>query len=325
MNQILYTIENKEDKNKLNNITIFFAIAIIIFGILMASMGGYRIVSAKIQKEEAIEAAKVPSVKLNAESNHVIISVKHSKEIKDIIYSWNDGEETVLSKNTTDDIEEYIDVPAGTNTLKVTVYDIDGKNTTETKEFTYEGTYMDVSIIENKSLKIVVTDMAGLQSVTYNWNSDEGVTAYPDEDDLTKIEIVTDIPSGLNTIKVNAVNRNNITQSKEVNVKGVTKPTMKISYNADKTRLKMKLNDDQGIQTYSYTLSNAPLKDVVENGQIIEEFKDKIQVVEQQSKPGNGETSIEDEVPFNSGFNYLEVTITNVDGAEETFTGWCAK
>mgnify|MGYP006990239389 CR=1 FL=1 len=72
--------------------------------------------------------------------------------------------------------------------------------------------YPPIDIIINPNMIIViakniVTDMLGLQSVTYQWNTEEVQTAYPEEGNSQKIEINTDIPTGLNTIKIRAVNK----------------------------------------------------------------------------------------------------------------------
>lgn len=328
MNQILYTIENESEKNRMKSVMLFFAITIIIFGLIMISMGGYRMASAKIAREEAKEAATVPKIELYEEDNKLIISVNHIREIKNIIYSWNNGEEiqlSVYSENFNGNLEEEIDIPGGTNTVNVKVIDVQGKVSTASGEFTYKGTYMDLSVVDNKSIKIIVTDMIGLQSVTYQWNSGEEETAYPEEGNSQKIEIVSDIPTGLNTIKIRAVNRTNEVEEKEMSVKGITKPTIKINYNSDRTLLMLKLSDEQGIESYSYKLSTAPISEVAENGNLRTDFMDKLTVVTSQTKQGNEQQSITEELPFEQGFNYLEMTIRNIEGVEETFSGWCAK
>ena len=307
MNPILYPIESQEEKNRMKSIMLFFGVTIIIFGLIMVSMGGYRIASAKIAKEEAIEEATVPKVNLYEMDNKLTISINHIREIKEIIYSWNDGEEiqlSVYSENFNGNIEEEIDIPGGTNKINVKVIDTKGKTATVSGEFTYKGTYMDLSVIDNKSLKIVVTDMVGLQSVTYQWNNTEQeITAYPQEGSPERVEIVSDIPTGLNSIKIKSVNKQNVIENKEIPVKGITKPTMKISYNGDRTILTIKLNDDQGIQSYSYSLSIAPISEIAENGNIIPNFKDKLTLVTSETKQGNQQQSITEQVPFEQGLD----------------------
>lgn len=325
MNQILYTIEGEKEKNRTRGIISFFAVAIMIFGFLITSMGGYNIVLAKREKDAKIEAEKIPNVELASEDNFAIISVNHIREVKNIIYSWNDEEENVLAENTSVDIRESIEIPAGNNTLNVKVVDVQGKIATASKEFAYEGIYTDLSVIDSKSIKITVTDVTGLQSVTYKWNSGEETVAYPDPTNQQVIEIITDIPTGLNTISVSAVNKQNKVENKELAVKGITKPAIKINYNVDKTLISLTLNDDQGIESYSYTISTAPISAIAKNGEIIPDFKSKLNVVSTQDKVANGELSISEKFTFNEGFNYLEITVRNIEGVEEKFSGWCAK
>ena len=328
MNQILFTIENGEERNRTNNIILFFAIAIMIFGIILIAMGGYKIVVAKSAREEAIEATKIPNIELafEEESNSAIIRVSHTKEIESITYAWNGGEEIVLNENLSTEAEEYIELPAGTNTLNVRVTDIQGKKAEKSQEFTYKGTYMDVSVVENRSLKIVVTDIVGLQSVSYKWNNEEEIVAYPNGEDQTVIEITSEIPLGENTITVRAINREGKEEEKQTTVKGISRPTISISYNGDRTLISIKLNDNQGIKSYSYKLRNAPISEIAdESGNIISDFMDKLVEVTSQTKQGERQNSIVDQIVFPSGFNYLEITVVNIEGAEETFSGWCAK
>lgn len=325
MNQILYTIENEEEKNRMKNITLFFGIVIIIFGILLVLTGGYSFAVANAEKQQAIEETKVPSLDLSFENNKVIIKVTHSKELEKLEYTWNEEKTVVLDEAGQQNITETINVPAGKNTLKVKVTDVKGKTTSTVKEVSYEGTYMDLSVVDNKSLKIVITDVKGLQSATYKWNSGEETTAYPNETNPTVIEIVSNIPIGLNTIEINATNKANEVQTKEMQVQGITKPTISIDYDDARTTINIKFKDDQGIQSYSYKVSNAPLDKIIKNGKLIENAQEKLTQVVSETKEGNGEKEITQQLTFNEGFNYIEVTITNVEGAEEKFSGWCAK
>ena len=325
MNQILYTIENEQEKNRMKSITLFFGIVIIIFGILLVATGGYSIASANKAKQEAIEAAKIPVIELSVEENKAIVNISHSREIKKIEYYWNDGEVITVNKEGKKNISEEIDLPAGKNTLNVKAFDIEGKTSNITQEFSYQGTYMDLSVVDNKSLKILVTDVEGLQSVTYKWNSGEETTAYPDTPNSTSIEITTNIPIGLNTIVVTSINNKNITQTKEMQVQGITKPTMDIDLNPERTLISIKFKDDQGIQSYSYKVSSAPIEEIVKDGKLLPNAKEKLKETISQTKQANGEKEIIEQITCNEGFNYVEVTIINIEGAEETLTGWCAK
>lgn len=325
MNQILYTIENEQEKKRMNSIILFFGIIIIVFGILLIATGGYSLAVSRAEKQETIETAQIPNIQLSFKENKAIISVTHSRKLKNIEYFWNDEEETIINVREQENAREEIDVPAGTNILKVKVTDVEGKSSTVSQEFSYEGIYMDLSVVDNKSLKIVITDVKGLQSATYKWNSGEETMVYPNGNDNKVIEIISSIPIGLNTIEVKAINNENKIQTKEMQVQGITKPTVNIKPSDDKTVINIEFKDDQGIQSYTYKVRNAPLQDIIKDGKLIENPKEKLNEIISETKEGNGEKQITEQITFNKGFNYIEVIIINIEGAEEVISGWCAK
>jgi hypothetical protein len=322
MNQILYTIEDSNIENNNKNIIKIFAVLVIIFGTVLLASGVYQFVRLMQEKQEQIEASKTPEITFSDEDNVVTIEVSYDKIITSIIYNWNDDEITTLTENKSENISEKIEVPSGTNTLYIKVIDEDGKTTNFSKEFTYKGTYMDVSVVDNKQLKVIVTDEVGLQSVTYKWNSEEEIIAVPEEDENT-IEIITDIPTGLNTISITSINNNNEIQSKEKEVQGITKPTIKV--NKVNSEFRIQLNDDQGIKSYSYKLYRADIKDIAKNGKLIENYKEKVTLVSEEEITVDSETEVLTTIDLEDGFNYLELTVKNVEGAEESISGWGVK
>ena len=325
MNQILYTIEDENKNNRTKSILLFFGITLIIFGLALTGTGGYNLYASNIRKKEEMELAKVPVITISNESNKVKINVEHVRNIKNIIYTWNDGEEVTINEKRSSGINEYLDIPAGTNTLKVKATDVDGVFSTVQGEYSYEGTYMDLSVIDSKNLKIQVTDVEGLQSVKYRWNSEEEVMQEAENINTKTMEITTDIPIGINTITVTAVNNRNEKESKEMTVQGITKPTIKVNYNSDRTLFTMKLNDDQGIESYSYKLYNAKVEDVAENGQLLDNFKEKLIKQKENEVQASGDREITDKLALAEGFNYLEIKVKNIEGAESVITGWCVK
>lgn len=326
MNQILYTIEDKNSQNKLKSTLLFFVICIIVFGIILTGMGGYNLVTAKIERDKQIELARVPEIKLTMQNNKVQIDVDHTRNIKTILYNWNDEEQITLTENKSNKISETVEVPAGTNTLNVVAIDEKGKFSKVEQKFSYDGTYMDLSVLDNKKIKIAVTDVNGLQSVTYKWNSEEEVVKYPESFNSKTLEITSDIPIGLNTILVTAINNKNEKQTKEMSVQGITKPTAKVNYSEDRTFFVLRLTDAQGIESYSYTLYYAPVEEVAKDNKLIENFKEKLTKDKSEEIKANGELEINNtDIKLKDGFNYLQITVKNVEGAEETISGWCVK
>ena len=115
MNQILSTsmpTDNKKQKNKIRNtnptsissILKFFAIAMLIFGILLIGLGAYSIYEKESkQKEENLQ----PSISLEDKSNDtVLLKVVYGKNISKLEYIWNDEEETNVNGNNGKYIEQ---------------------------------------------------------------------------------------------------------------------------------------------------------------------------------------------------------------------------
>lgn len=325
MNQILYTIEDENRNNRFKSIILFFSIILIIFGLALTGVGGYNIYASNVKKQEKIELAKVPQIELSSMDNQVIVQVEHVRTVKEILYSWNDEEEKKIEVNKMNGIKEYIDIPADTNTLFVKVTDINGTFSKIEKEFSYEGTYMEPYILDSKQLKIVAKDVDGLQSLAYKWNSEEQVMKEAENLDTNLIEITTDIPVGRNTITFIAVNNKNEVTRKEMEVQGITKPTIRVNYNSDRTLFTVKLHDDQGIESYSYKLSYAKLEDVAENGNFKENFQEKLTISKENNIQSNSELDVVDKISLEDGFNFLEVKVKNIEGIEETISGWCVK
>ena len=325
MNQILYTEEGRNNQSKIKKTITFFSIFLIIFGIAIAGVSAYNIWSSSKKKEQDIELAKIPEITLENENNKVIVKVEHVRNLKSVVYSWDGGDEENININETAKILESIPVPAGTSTLRIKATDVIGKSSEMKKEFSYVGTYMDLAVIDNSKLKITVTDTKGLQSVKYSWNSEDSVEETAEDTNTKVMEIETAIPEGVNTIQVSAVNNENEKTDQEMTVQGITKPTIKITFNADRTLFTIKLDDNQGIEAYAYALYNAKVEDVAENGELKPNYKQKLTKVKANTVSGNGQLSIIDKIELKDGFNYIIVKVRNVEGVDEVFSGWCVK
>ena len=258
MNQILFTKEEKKAPIDINKIVIFFCVSVIIFGLILAGGNAFAVyknsqkLSANTQKEET-----KPQVEVSREDNQVNIIVTHDKVIDRIIYCWNDEDEEVIFGNNQTSITEIIELPIGNNKLTIRVIDINGKETTYEKEYVVESDLkIDLSVVNNNNyLKITATDSSGLQFITYKWNNDEEVRVDVDPNNSTAIETEIEIPKGLNTITVNAVNVLNSVQTKTQEIKGVKPP--EISVIQDKSELVVTVTDEEGIKQIEYTLNGS--------------------------------------------------------------------
>ena len=66
-----------------------------------------------------------------------------------------------------------------------------------------------MSVVNNSDIKIIASDVTGIQYMTYKWNSEEEIKVYPNEEGAVSVEQSTEIPSGLNTLYITAVNNDN--------------------------------------------------------------------------------------------------------------------
>lgn len=229
MNQILFT-ENKK-KNNLQDtkkIVLFFAVTLIIFGLIISGQGIYGVYNLNEGREQ-------PKTSSNSDTNiktqqlatgEIQINVDSKIAISELIYNWNSDAAQTISEDGKTSIQEIITSPAGENTLTVKTIDINGKETTERETFTSitDKPEINLSVIGD-NIKITVNSKVDLSYVTYKWNSEEEekieMTTYEDK---TTLEKELEIPKGTNTLVITAEDINNNKSEKTQEIKGVTKP-----------------------------------------------------------------------------------------------------
>ena len=225
----------------------FFAGCLIIFGIALIANGAYSLFSFDNTDTTIIDNT-VPIIEFAKDGNNAIISIKHNKGISKIKYNWNDETEKIEKGNSEKEVViSNLSIPSGVNTLYVTATDDNGRSATSSYEFTYDGIAIDLSVINNSNMKIVASDVKGMKSMTYKWNSEKEVTVYPDEEGSISIEKETEIPSGLNTLFITAINNENITLNKKQEVKGNKRPEIEL-YIVDSV-LHVTVRDEEGVDT----------------------------------------------------------------------------
>lgn len=248
MNQILQVQETRRNSNPVDTkkIVLFFAVCLIIFGLILLGQGAYTVYqnkqnqkvtpstpegSGSVQEPEYI----APTINLTkTENNKLIIKVDSQIAISHIIYNWNNDVSTTLDETGKTNIEEIIDIPVGENILNISVIDSSGIETKKQETFIIEQSkpVIELSVVGN-NIKITVNSEAELSYVTYKWNSETEV-----KDDMktyenkTKFEKQLEIPKGQNTLKIIAVDKNENKTEKSQEIKGVAKlknPTVNIN------------------------------------------------------------------------------------------------
>lgn len=237
MNQILQVQErkNKKASNPIDTkkIVLFFAICIIIFGLIMLVEGAYAVYLEKANEktqqgtQEQQEPEYVaPTINLIRTANdQIVINVQSEVAISHIIYDWNNQNSQTIEENGKTNIEEIVDIPTGENTLNVTVIDTNGRETKKNETYKLEilKPVINFSLV-GKSIKVTITSEIELSYVTCRWNTE------PEQrydmitfEDRTKFEKQLEIPKGQNTLKIVAVDINGSQTEEFKVVEGIQK------------------------------------------------------------------------------------------------------
>lgn len=297
MNQILQT-EKKKEKGpvEIGKIIKFFVVVIIIFAIILVGIGTYYLVTNNnIIGEQGQVVDTAPDVNIIKQEDKILIEVNSNVVISKIVYRWNEENENIIEGENRTNLSEIIDLPYGTNTLNLTVIDINGKEAKFQKEYVVEEEkpVIELKLTTDNKIKITVQDKTDLQYVSYSWNNDTPKKIEANSDNKKLIEQTIDIPLGQNTLKVEAINMKNINTSKELEVKGIKSPTLSFKKRGD--ILIIRAEDETGLKVIDYTL----------NGQRYQiNYGDK--------------TVIEYEQQIQKGENYMEITAENQDGGKTT-------
>ncbi|MCI8760033.1 MAG: hypothetical protein HFJ34_02765 [Clostridia bacterium] len=311
MNQIL-SIDNNPQKDKgkknkkkdkiknnqpieIQTILKFFTISILVFGICIIGTGSY-----SMYKESTKQVAKTkPTIYVEETSeDQILLKVTHDKELSTISYNWNDEDANYVSCNGKKTAQTTIEIPSGTNTLKVYASDINGQEIEYQKAYTKES---DINInieAEGNNLKVTANGINQLQYMTYRWDEEDETRI---DSESNQIEETIEIPRGLHKLTVIVVDINNHTETKEQDVNGVTKPKLDVS--TDGENFIIHASDEQGLSKVEFIINEV----------------DKYRLDLEAELSPEDRKEFEYAYPLNDGENKLEVTIYNESGVSETF------
>lgn len=299
MNQILSTNMPMNDKKRqrkdrkpidISNVLKFFAISIMVFGVLMVGTGTYAIYKNQSEQEEQnLE----PTISIeNKTDTTILLKVMHKKNIVKVVYSWNNGEENVINGNNGKYVEKQIDVPSGTNTLHILVQDETGKEITYEKQYELEsGINFEVS---GDKIRITYQGNKVISYMTYRWDDEDEKTI---EINDTNIDQEIDALKGLHTLTVVTVDENNDTDTKVQKINGVSKPELIIDIDSELKHFVIKASDEEKLSKIEFTLNY--------EDQVYE-----LNLEDMDLKELNYTLPIE----FEQGENIIQVTVYNSSG-----------
>lgn len=235
MNQILSFKSGEDEKNRMQKIVRFFAVFIMIFGLIFVGEGTY---ASKINMQTKKNISS-PSLSIQKEENITLLKIKSTIGIKNISYCWNDGIKNKINKNGEKIAEEEIDTAIGSNNLKVEITDINGnvtkynpvqieyqnsngttnsntennsnnnQNTTNWKEaVASDKTKPKITLSATKG-KVVIhaDDETKMSYATYKWNNGEETKITGLSEDEKSLNIEIDAIKGDNKLNVKAYDK----------------------------------------------------------------------------------------------------------------------
>lgn len=304
MNQILVTEKKKKNKKtsrgpiEIKGIVRFFAVFIMLFGIVLAGEGSY----ALYKEIDESKPENIPNLTLTRDGDTVILKIEHNTEISKVNYRWNDGEENSIPEGTTY-VEEEILLPDGNNVLNITVIDMKNREYQFIKEYNLEGvdiTKPNIEVTQTEegtaNISIVASDETAITEMTYKINDEQEVTVQATEDGQKEITQDITLPEGQNTLTVVARDTTDNVTTYEKQIIVSSKPTIEIVSQEGNT-ITLKISDKYG------------LKDVIVNlnGKVYSSR-------DIDQNPNVNKNEIYVPLELQSGNNVLSIEVTNVNG-----------
>lgn len=300
MNQILSTGDNNE-KSNINNVIKVFCVILVIFAIFLISIGVYSFIKNK-KLEKAINS-NLPTITIETKNGTANLKVTHTKSMDKIVYSWNEGEKTVIKADRNTQIEKSIIVPSEDCTLNISVFDIDGIETKYQRVFKYDpnadiaAPEIKISAVPGK-IKIDVEDNKEMSYITYKWNDEEPIKVEASGEELNKMSEEIEVRKGNNKLKIVAVDKSGNTKEEEQEIIGASKPKINVSRSG--SVLTIKITDDDEVKKVVYNLNGT---------------------VETKENTGENKQEFEFNVELKQGENLIAIQAYNKSGLTALYTG----
>jgi hypothetical protein len=308
MNQILdYNPSGQKSRKpgSSNKIIKVFAIGLIIFAVAIIGIGAMATSrNNKVSTENQSTNNKEALITVTENETTILFHVTSENPLESVIYSWNQTNEQEVKCSGEKEKDIEIDLPAGDNSFYAKVIDNQGNETIYDREFSSENgkdilkPSIELTVTNEKKLKIVVTDETALDFITYRWNDEEEHRVEVNPDTPTTITATLEIPHGKNDITVVAVDSSNNTNTEQKAYNGLTKPEIKFVLNEeDKSKVTVIVTHEYGIKGISGTMNN-------------NEF-----TIQESQITGN---NVNFELTLSQGLNVIQVSASSTDGTEAT-------
>ena len=285
------------DKASINSILRVFAIFIMLFGIALIGNSVYGIINSMPEQRDNI------SVSAENIGSKATIKITGEKPIKQLVYKWGQGQETVVPGNGTIQLSLTLEIPKGNNILNMTVTDYYGNTQDFQKQYINEknGPTIEIPSTTGNMLNIVVKDDKEVAYITYRWNNEAETRIDMDPTQADKTTLQTSIPAikGENTLTIVAVDNDGNRETKTETIKGANGPTFTVTTEGNNIVINAK--DEEGIGKISITVDGV--------------------TTDTGDTPIN-EKEINAQQEITPGTHTITITVTNLSGLseEQSFT-----
>ena len=285
------------DKASINSILRVFAIFIMLFGIALIGNSVYGIINSMPEQRDNI------SVSAENIGSKATIKITGEKPIKQLVYKWGQGQETVVPGNGTIQLSLTLEIPKGNNILNMTVTDYYGNTQDFQKQYINEknGPTIEIPSTTGNMLNIVVKDDKEVSYRTYRWNNEAETRIDMDPTQADKTTLQTSIPAikGENTLTIVAVDNDGNRETKTETIKGANGPTFTVTTEGNNIVINAK--DEEGIGKISITVDGV----TTDTGDT--PINEKEIIAQQEITPGT---------------HTITITVTNLSGLseEQSFT-----
>lgn len=250
-------INNKEpkyreynDKASIKSILRVFAIFIMLFGVALIGNSVYGMINSAPKQRDNI------SVSAENIGSKATIKITGERPIKQLVYKWGQGQETVIPGNGTVQLSLTLEIPKGNNILNMTVTDYYGNTQDFQKQYINEknGPTIEIPSTTGNMLNIVVKDDKEVAYITYRWNNEAETRIDMDPAQTDKTTLQTSIPAikGENTLTIVAVDNDGNRETVTETIKGANGPTFTVTTEGNNIVINAK--DEEGIGKISITV-----------------------------------------------------------------------
>ncbi len=297
MNQILSVeMENNKTRKKtkkanIKSVVILFSAILLIFGMSIISVGVFlqgQKDDGKANQGVTASTGEKPTVEIIQDVNKLNITVSSDIEIANVIYKWNNEEETQVNGNNEKSMELNITIPVGTNVLSIIAKDVNGIETSIERE--YEGVEVYEPTIslrqEDNALKVVCESETNIENISYSFDNQEMQTQEVND---TTAEIEIEKIEGAHDLAITVTNENG---EKYEDKKPIYVPIATVT--TDGNNFIINAEDTRGIKSVDIN------------------FNDNEQSIDV------GDTTYTNTIPLRNGENKIILVVYNEDGLSVT-------